>query len=98
MAKLRQEGMLGSIKGSVGNVVRTNWKGKELLRAKGVRRNNKKSVTQIRNQSKFGLASSFIYSMGRVLDITFRHHAVGKTPRNAALSNLIHTATGSVTF
>ena len=43
MARIQQNGMLGNVQGTVGNVVRTKWKGKEVLRAKGVRNVKKQS-------------------------------------------------------
>ena len=91
MGRLR-EGMLGQVQGKVGPVVGTTWKGKGVIRAKGVRRNNKQSEKQLVNQAKFGLASAFIYTMGNLVEITYRHLASGKTAKNAALSNLIHNA------
>ena len=96
MARVRQNGMLGSVQGKVGNVVRTRWKDKEVLRAKGVRRSKKLSETQLNNRSKFGLGSTFVCDMGNLFDITYRQLAIGKTARNAALSNLMQNAiTGS---
>src|SRR6476659_3033145 len=92
MARIQQNGMLGSVQGKVCNVVRTRWKNKEVLRAKGVRRSKKLSETQLNNRSKFGLGSTFVCDMGGLFDITYRQLAIGKTARNAALSNLMQNA------
>src|SRR5215218_9150048 len=87
-----QQGMPGHVRGKVGTVVGTTWKGKGVIRAKPVRRNKKQSEKQLVNQAKFGLGSAFIYTMGNLLEITYRHLAEGRTAKNAAMSNLLQNA------
>ena len=85
MARIQQNGMLGSVQGKVGNVVRTRWKDKEVLRAKGVRRSKKLSETQLNNRSKFGLGSTFVCDMGSLFDITYRQLAIGQIDHRSTL-------------
>ena len=95
MGRLKK-GMLGEVSGKVGTIVGSTWKGKGVVRTTPDRKSNKQSDKQLVNQSKFGTGSAFIYTMGNLLDITYRYLAEDKTPRNAALSNLMKNAiTGS---
>jgi hypothetical protein len=87
------KGILGSVSGTVGTVVGAKWRGKSYLRSKpDVKKNAKRSETQLAQQAKFTLARNFQQSMKDLLEIGFKTTAVGLTGQNKALGHMLKKA------
>src|SRR5436190_20592932 len=85
-------GILGSISGTVGTVVGSNWKGKQVVRAKAVRRNKTLSQAQIEQHAKFAVAGRFIKKLRKFLEISYKPKADGMTGQNVAMKELLRSA------
>lgn len=87
------KGILGNVSGTVGTVVGAKWRGKSYLRSKpDVKKNAKRSDTQLAQQAKFSLARTFLQSMKDLLEIGFKTTAVGLTGQNKALGHMLKNA------
>src|ERR1044072_2087812 len=87
------KGILGNVSGTVGTVVGAKWRGKSYLRSKpDVKKNAKRSDTQLAQQAKFSLARTFQQGMKDLLDIGFKTTAVGLTGQNKALGHMLKKA------
>jgi hypothetical protein len=94
MAKLNE--ITGQYSGLVGTVVLSNWKGIKYMRHKGVKSKKPRTVDQLSHQRKIALVSKFVYSMRKLLDLSFGSFAINKTGTNAAFSyNFKNAITGS---
>lgn len=88
-----KKGIMGDISGTVGTVVGAKWRGKSYLRSKpDVKKNAKRSDTQLAQQAKFSLARNFLQGMKDLLEIGFKTTAVGLTGQNKALGHMLKKA------
>ena len=85
-------GVMGAIKGTVGTVVGSSWKGKKYLRGKAVRLNNTPSQKQLVHRAKFAVVINFIVKLGRFLEISYRSKAKGMSGQNVALQAMLPAA------
>src|SRR5688572_26671038 len=86
------EGMLGNVKGAVGNVVVTKYRDQAVIRKKAVRSDSKRSMTQLVQQAKFSVAIRFILKMGKFLEISYKSKIKRLTGKNAATKDLLEKA------
>lgn len=87
------KGIMGNVSGTVGTVVGAKWRGKSYLRSKpDVRKNAKRSDSQLTQQAKFALCSTFLQGMKDLLEIGFQTTAVGLTGKNKALGHMLKKA------
>lgn len=87
------KGILGNVSGTIGTVVGAKWRGKSYLRSKpDVKKNAKRSDTQLAQQAKFSLARNFLQGMKDLLEIGFKTTAIGLTGQNKALGHMLKKA------
>lgn len=87
MAKFK-DGLLGSLSGTLGNVVLSSWKGVPYIRSKPAG-NNSNTPAQQKQRSKFGLASTFAGRIRPVINAGFKYNIEQRTEMNSAMSFLI---------
>jgi hypothetical protein len=87
-----QDGLLGTIRGKVGPIVGSRWRGIPYLRSKGPSTRSNNSEKQLIQQAKFRVAVSFIRQMTDLFRVTFKKQAQEKTTRNFALSQVVSEA------
>ncbi len=85
-----EKGILGEFNGKVGNVVGSNWKGISYMRAKSKTTTSKSSEKQIIQRAKFQYVSNFIQPLQPVIQVGYKSQEVHKTPRNAAMSEILN--------
>lgn len=91
------KGILGGFSGKVGNVIGSNWKGKNVLRSLPVRSSKDATAAQLNQQEKFGLVMGFMSGMSPLLETSFKAYAKGVSGVNAAISfNLQNAISGIV--
>lgn len=90
------KGILGNIRGKVGTVIGSRWKGIEYLRSLSGPRRSGPSAAQQQQQALFGYGVRFLQPFHPVVRIGYRTQVKKKTPINAALSDLLtNVVTGS---
>jgi hypothetical protein len=90
------KGILGGFNGTVGTVVGSTWKGKEVMRSRMGKRTGTSSPKQLEQRSKFKIMMQFLHSFSAVQTVLFHDFATGETGPNAALSyNLRNGITGT---
>jgi hypothetical protein len=80
---LVQNVLIGKTKGSVGNATFTQWKGKNVLKAKAVNNYSDPTQEQLNNNSKFAVMTDFARSILVYIQAGFKAMAVGKSEYNA---------------
>ncbi len=91
-----KKGILGNIRGKVGTVIGSRWKGIDYLRSLSGPRQGEPTEAQKQQQARFGYGVRFLQPFHPVLRIGFRTQVKKKSPLNAALSDFMTTAlTGS---
>ena len=89
-------GILGHIKGKVGTVVGSTWRGIEYVRAAPGERSTPPSQAQVIQSAKFTMVAGFVRSMKSFLEISYKFAAKKMTGRNAAAGQVLKNAvTGS---
>jgi len=91
MAKFGQ-GILGSLKGKIGPVIGSSWRGISYLKSKPLRKKNAGSIKQQQQRKKFGMVLRFTRPMSSLLNKVFITGAQNMTGVNAATSFIINTA------
>jgi hypothetical protein len=87
------KGIMGNVSGTVGTVVGAKWRGKSYLRSKpDIKKNAKRSGSQLVQQAKFSLARTFIQGTKDLLELGFRTTAIGLTGQNKALAHMLKKA------
>lgn len=87
-----QPGIFGPFNGTVGNVVATKWKGKDIVKNSPVKTNKKASLDQVDQRQRFKLVNEFL---GRFSDfIAEGYRSVGnkQIPINVALTYHLQNA------
>ncbi len=87
-----ENGILGGFNGKVGNVVGSTWKGISYMKAKPNKGNRKTSEKQMIQRAKFLFATNFIQPLNPIIQIGFRKLDIHKSPKNAAMSDLLNYA------
>jgi hypothetical protein len=85
MGKLKS-GILGGVKGKIGNVVGSSWKGIDYLKTLPASYSDAKTETQVNNRSKFLTVVRFLQPLTEVLRVGYKSLAVKKSAFNAATS------------
>jgi hypothetical protein len=87
------KGIMGNISGTVGTVVGEKWRGKSYLRSKpDIKKNARRSGSQLAQQAKFSTARTFIQGTKDLLEIGFKTTAIGLTGQNKALGHMVKKA------
>jgi hypothetical protein len=88
-------GILDNIRGKVGTIVGSVWKGKPVVRAKSHPRTGKPTQAQVEQQAKFGFMIKFLHPLSPLLNESYKKLAVGMTGVNSAISdNILHAISG----
>ena len=88
-------GILDNIRGKVGSVVGSVWRGTPVVRAKAHPRTGKPTQAQLEQQAKFGFMMKFLHPLNPLLNETYKKLAVGMTSINSAISeNILHAISG----
>jgi len=85
MGKIKS-GILGGVKGKIGNVVGSSWKGIDYLKTLPASYSDAKTETQVNNRSKFLTVVRFLQPLTEVLRVGYKSLAVKKSAFNAATS------------
>jgi hypothetical protein len=91
MATLKN-GILGGVRGKIGNVVGSSWKGVDYLKTLPATYTDAKTEVQISNRSKFLSVIRFLQPLTDFIRLGYKSQAQGKTAFNAAMSYLYHNA------
>jgi hypothetical protein len=87
------KGIMGNVSGTVGTVVGAKWRGKAYLRSKpDIKKNAKRSDSQLAQQVKFSMANTFLQGMKDLLELGFKTTAIGLTGKNKALAHMLKKA------
>ncbi len=90
-----KKGILGGFQGRIGNVVGSNWKGKEVMRIRPAVVSNPNSENQQKQRARFGLVGRFNQAHRNLIRIGFKAYAKDMTSSNAAMSyNLANAIAG----
>jgi Family of unknown function (DUF6266) len=96
MGRIKSSSLLAEFSGTVGNVTVSRWKGKGVIKKKGVRQSTTLSQKQLVQSAKFSVAINFVKRLRKLLEITYRSQAKGMSGQNAAMKVLLPKAiTGS---
>jgi len=88
-------GILDNVRGKVGSVVGSAWKGMPVVRSKSHPRSGKPTQAQLEQQAKFGFMIKFLHPLNPLLTQTYKKLAVGMTGFNSAISdNILHAISG----
>jgi hypothetical protein len=89
-------GIFGPFNGTVGHVVATKWKGKDIVKNSPEKTNKKASLSQVDQRSRFKLANDFLGHFSHFIAVGYR--AVGKKriPINVALAYHLENAVTGV--
>ncbi|MEJ0082704.1 MAG: DUF6266 family protein [Puia sp.] len=93
MAKL-PNGILGGFTGTIGPVVGTRWKGKQVIRSRPPRKRPKSSEDQLKQQAKVRLITTFISPLTRFLNSTYQCVTKETSCFNKAMSYNLRNAVG----
>ncbi len=91
MAKYKQ-GVFGGVRGRIGNVINSSWKGINYMRIMPAEVNDANTPLQVRQRVKFGLAIQFMKPFVAFLRIGFKYVADKMSPFNAAVSYTLRNA------
>jgi Family of unknown function (DUF6266) len=93
MAKL-SNGILGGFVGTIGPVVGTQWKGKQVIRSRPPGKRHKSSEDQLKQQAKVRLLTPFISQLTNFLNSTYQCVTVQTSCFNKAMSYNLRNAIG----
>jgi hypothetical protein len=93
MAKYSR-GILGPVRGGVGTVVGSSWRGVHYLRSKSDKKKGSSSPAQDEQKLKFGLTMEFISSMSKLLQVTFENGGAATGMNNAMAYTIKYALTG----
>ncbi|MCW3805403.1 DUF6266 family protein [Plebeiibacterium marinum] len=85
-------GINGEFLGKIGSTVGSTWKGISYMKALPKLSNKKGSARQIAQRTKFRVAAKFLQPLYPVVDVGFRQQDFKRSPKNAALSELMKYA------
>ncbi|SDZ84840.1 DUF6266 family protein [Pedobacter hartonius] len=91
MAKIIK-GILGEVSGLVGSVVGAVVRGVATIRSRPKKSTKPPVQSQVNQRTKFGIATDFITSAKRVVDIGFQSYKNRMSPSNAAVQDLLNNA------
>jgi hypothetical protein len=91
MAKL-PNGILGGFVGTVGPVVGTQWKGKQVIRSRPPKKRPRSSEDQLKQQAKVTLVTTFIHPLTHFLNSTYHCVTVQTSCFNKAMSYNLRNA------
>jgi len=91
MAKIIN-GVLGAFSGVVGPVVGAVVRGVATIRSKPKKSTKPAKESQIQQRTKFGLATKFIKTLKRVVDVGFQSYNKTMSPSNAAVQDVLINA------
>lgn len=95
MAKLNN-GILGGISGTVGNVIGGRWRGIDYIRSKPASVKNPNTEGQRKQRSRFKLVVQLMKKINPLINIGFRNGRRNQTPMNIAVSlNIREAITGT---
>ena len=95
MAKINN-GILGGISGTVGNVVGGRWRGIDYIRSKPSSVKNPRTEAQRTQRMRFSLVMSFLKKSRPFINIGFQNSGQGQTAMNRAMSlNVREAITGT---
>lgn len=85
MAEIKK-GILGGFSGTVGTVVGTNWRGKDIIRSRPNRTSRQATPRQMEQRVKFAAVVNFLYPVKPVLAKYFGNEAGSRSRVNLATS------------
>jgi hypothetical protein len=89
-------GILGGFKGTVGTVIGSNWRGKDVMKSKPRKTNKPPVPAQVDQRKIFPMMVSFLSSVEKIIDLGFKPGRDGTTPINNAVTyNLQYAVAGS---
>ena len=92
MGRIKKNGNIGRLSGTVGDVVVSEWNNIPVVRSRPVRSTKPATQSQIDQQVKMRLAGKFLKTIKKVLKPGFREFAVKMSGYNAALKQLLLNA------
>jgi len=90
MGRINKKGSIGSVSGTVGDVVLSEWNNIPVVRSRAKRSNKPATSSQLEQQGKMAKAVEFAVAVKKVLAIGFQDYAVEKSAYNAAVSDLLN--------
>ena len=91
MGRLKN-GILDGFSGTLGTVVRGNWRGVQSMSGDSHNTRNKETPAQQEQKAKFALAIRFTRSMGDLFEISYREFTSEMTDANSAHSLIMRKA------
>lgn len=95
MAEIKQ-GILGEVKGTVGTVVGSNWRGKNVIRSKPRKSPKIATASQLNQRSKFKLVGNFLRPLYKLTSKYFGSYEDVKSRSNLAMSYHLKNAIKNV--
>lgn len=83
------KGILGGFSGTVGSVVGTNWRGKNIIRSLPKASKKQPTQAQVQQRTKFGFTQQFVYPLKPLFNLYFGNPAGYKSRTNIAVSYFI---------
>ena len=92
MGRIKKKGLIGSISGTVNDVVLSEWNGIPVVRSRAKQSNKPATSSQQEQQAKMATAVKFAVAVKKVLAVGFQDYAVKQSAYNAGLSDLLNFA------
>lgn len=87
-----KNGINGPVRGKVGNVVASNWRGVDYLKSLGGPAVKRRSEAQLLQQEIFALVTCWLRPVRELIWLGYQSFKANKTPMNAAISHVIKEA------
>jgi len=92
MGRIKKKGSIGSLSGTVGDVVLSEWNGIPVVRSRAKESNKPATSAQQEQQAKMAKAVKFAVAVKKVLAVGFQDYAVKQSAYNAGVSDLLNFA------
>lgn len=95
MGRINKKGSIGSISGTVNDVVVSDWNGISVVRSRAKKSTKPATSGQQEQQAKMAIAVKFAVAVKKVLAVGFQDYAVKQSAYNAGVSDVLnHAITG----
>ncbi len=92
MGRINKKGAIGSLSGTVNDVVLSEWNDIPVVRSRAKKTNKPATSGQQEQQAKMAKAVAFAVAVKKVLAVGFQDYAVKQSAYNAGISDLLNNA------
>ena len=92
MGRINKKGAIGSLSGTVNDVVLSEWNDIPVVRSRAKQSNKPATSGQLEQQAKMAKAVKFAVAVKKVFAVGFQDYAVKQSAYNAGLSDLLNFA------